>query len=648
MGQKKSNKRKKLGLTIVVLFITAILITVVLSSFVTMTMFKSYNDGILTERAHIGMKVLEDTLSDHLGVLENDYVMLTENKNFFKSFVNSDASFFSSEWSKYAQTDGDFICVVDSTGASVYQSSNYPLKEINTTAVKDGAVISGIIRDSGNIYGVYAAPIREDSVQGGVIIGIDLRDSSWLDNVKKLTDCDITIFNGAVHHATTLGSDLLGTAMPDAVKSAVIDSKGSYEGSAAIGGVNYYVAYEPLCDNTGAIVGAYFAGSESTDADMEFVSVTLASTSVAVVLVAVSAAIIFIFSKKRVIEPIRQVTVLAEEMERGQLSTTAVDYIFVNDEVGTFARKLRYTKKDLSSCISDISSILDGMAAGDFTEVPKVAYPGEFDAIKDSIMKIESDLGDTLSRMNISSDEVLTGSNQMAEGSQSLADGTTRQASAIEEISATIAEVSTQIASTAENAQKAGELSRSTESKVDQQDEQIRSMVDAMNDISETSREIEKIIKAIEDISFQTNILALNAAVEAARAGDAGKGFAVVADEVRNLATKSAEAAKSTSSLITAAIDAVGNGSEIAFSTAESMKEVKQMSTETAKLIGEIAEASQEQNESIKRINSGIEQISQVIQMNSATAEQTAASCEELSGQSKILKDQVARFKIND
>ncbi len=367
---------------------------------------------------------------------------------------------------------------------------------------------------------------------------------------------------------------------------------------------------------------------------------------VVAILATITAVVVSSLRIRKIAGPIAETAARMQAMADGDVTSPATIYK-TNDEIETMSEAAHSLVTNMSSIINDLNRVLASISNCDLTVDTNVSYPGDFEQIEQSIHSILKALNEIMAGVDVSSAEVLTGSNQMAEGSQSLADGTTRQASAIEQISATIAEVSSQIEHTAESAAEAGKLSQQTQEKVNEQDQEIQNMVAAMNEISDTSKEIEKIIKTIEDIAFQTNILALNAAVEAARAGDAGKGFAVVADEVRNLASKSAEAASSTTSLITASIDAVGKGSKIALSTAESMKEVKDMSSQTADLITDIASASAEETDSIRQITAGIEQISQVIQTNSATAEETAASCEELSGQSRLLKDQVARFKIN-
>ena len=642
---------KKLGLQIVVSTIAIVVLVIAVMLTVSVFSFRSYNDNIMLQRAVVGMQVLEDKVENVVKNLEDAYSMLKEDGDFRDAAEAADTAVLKDYMQKKLPGDEFYMVVGDENGNITYKSDNYPLKSFDYAPVSKGKTIKGIARCDGELVAMFASYVKDQDGQEFMLcLGMNMQSYAWLDEVMEISNCDATVWNWDIRYATTLirdnGERATGTDLNEDVQEAVLKKDGNYLGQHDVVDRHYYVSYQTMKDYDGNIIGAYWAGADARDADAEFGKVTAIAIIIGVVGGIAVALFIFFFCQRRVTVPLRHAEEYANEMLEGQLSSSNVNFKFAQDEVGKFVEVLRNAKEGMSGVVGDSSRILAAMANGNFTETPSVRYPGDFEDIEKNIIRIEDDLGNTLNRMNISSEEVLTGSSQMAEGSQSLADGTTRQASAIEEISASIAEVSSQIETTSKNAYKAGELSKQTEEKVLYQDGEIQNMVNAMNDISETSKKIEKIIKTIEDIAFQTNILALNAAVEAARAGEAGKGFAVVADEVRVLASKSAEAATSTTSLITASIEAVGNGVKIALSTADTMKEVRDISTRTADLISEIATASAEQNTSIRQITQGVTQIADVIQKNSATAEETAASCEELSGQSRLLKDQVSRFRI--
>jgi methyl-accepting chemotaxis protein len=229
-----------------------------------------------------------------------------------------------------------------------------------------------------------------------------------------------------------------------------------------------------------------------------------------------------------------------------------------------------------------------------------------------------------------------------------LAQGASEQASAIEQLTAAITEIAAQTKQNAFNANQANELALNARENASQGDEQMKEMLGAMEGINDSSANISKIIKVIDEIAFQTNILALNAAVEAARAGQHGKGFAVVAEEVRNLAARSASAAKETTDLIEGSIRKVQSGTKIANETAQALKKIVDGVSQAAALVGDIAVASNEQATGIAQVDQGIVQVSQVVQSNSAIAQQSAGASEELSEQAGLLKRNVAKLRIKE
>lgn len=244
------------------------------------------------------------------------------------------------------------------------------------------------------------------------------------------------------------------------------------------------------------------------------------------------------------------------------------------------------------------------------------------------------------------SGKVAVSSDQMNKIVSELSHGGAVQAGSILELQAVIEEITDQISSNTANSIKTRDSFAEVANEVQMANSQMSEMVGAMTDISAASDEINKIIKTIEDIAFQTNILALNAAVEAARAGEAGKGFTVVADEVRNLAQKSAEAAKSTTELIENSIASVERGSAIVAQAAHSLHNIADSTSVSEKLISEIAEASQQQAEAVAQVKAGIEQISGVVQANSATAQQSSHESQQVMAQAKLLDDLIGKMRV--
>ncbi|MGN0606298.1 MAG: methyl-accepting chemotaxis protein [Oscillospiraceae bacterium] len=343
------------------------------------------------------------------------------------------------------------------------------------------------------------------------------------------------------------------------------------------------------------------------------------------------------------LSPIGELHTAAKNMAEGNLNY--VPNYYGNDVLGELCSKLALTNKELKNYVDDISNNLSNIANGNFNISFNAEYVGDFTSIKKSIEDISESIASVISGINTASAQVTIGANSVAGTSSSLAVGAGEQSQSVEEMSEIADNFMLQINKNSSNAGKARVFSNQTSECVANSNSSMKELLESMQEITEMSIEIEKIVKTIDDIAFQTNILALNAAVEAARAGEAGKGFAVVADEVRNLASKSAEAAKITTTLIQNTSSAVAKGSRIANETAESLDAVTDKSEGVNHLVADISEACDMQSSEIVQVKEKLEKIANIAQKNAATAEESAAASEELSGQARMLEQLIQNFR---
>ena len=366
--------------------------------------------------------------------------------------------------------------------------------------------------------------------------------------------------------------------------------------------------------------------------------------------ISVAVSVVFgIYITRGITQPVTELEQAARAMARGEFSAVRVAYDS-RDELGSLAGDIRSMVKTLTDVLQNETYILNEMAEGNFSvhSEKDEYYIGEFEQLMRSMKKISRGLSELLLQISRSADNVAAGSEQVSSGSQNLAQGTTEQAASVEELTGMMSEISDQAYRNSRDAQEASEKAQMVKENATESSRSMQEMVKAMAEISGKSDEIRKIVKTIEDFSFQTNILALNAAVEAARAGDRGKGFSVVANEVRSLANQSSAASKSTAALIQSSLQAVENGRRIANETDNALAEVVSGIDNVSELLFHITDASSKQFDANRQVTENINLISEVVQTNSATAEECAAASEELASQAQLLKELVSHFKLAD
>jgi methyl-accepting chemotaxis protein len=304
--------------------------------------------------------------------------------------------------------------------------------------------------------------------------------------------------------------------------------------------------------------------------------------------------------------------------------------------------------KENQQLIEDIVQISQQLAQGDLCVTPQAEYKGDFVQIKNALETALTGLNNTIWQTQTVVSQVTQSVKKIRDIGQNLSSSTEQQSAAVEEVTSSLEQTDAQVKGNAENASVANQLVSNTMQVANRGQEKMKAMTQAMDAIANSSQQISKIIKVIDEIAFQTNLLALNASVEAARAGEQGRGFAVVAQEVRNLAGRSANAAQETAELIEGARHQVQQGVVIAQETANALGEIVQNVKKVRDLAAEIAAASKEQALGISQVNNAMRQTSEVVYAGSQQIDKMATMADELSQLANQLHKETARFKLRE
>lgn len=556
------------------------------------------------------------------------------------------------DYSIYVSNDDAAAHTAQSYGSYEYYGS----QDFYTQAAKSKtSVMTDPYEDQGIMMITVSYPVLyQGEVVGVIVVDIDITNFSKLYIDDEYPTMYVTIITGdSTIVYDTEGRDQTGVLLSSLRSSSDWNniSKGIAGGevfsvtATNSGGSKEYSFYYPI----NAEGSTWWSITSLYNSDMHESTVNL--VWLMIIFAAISLLVIIVFTSylvKRMLKPLNGIVSCAEQIAKGNLEfSLSIDS---KDEIGSLAIAFKKMSDTLRAIIEDMNYVLGSMAEGNFrvkTRV-EVAYIGEYRGMLEAVRGINQNLSQTLLKIDHSSEQVNAGSIQVSDSAQALSQGATEQAAAVEELAATIQEIDEKTKMSATNSDTANTLMGKVGTGIQTSNEKMKEMLVAMDDISQKSDEISKIIKTIDDIAFQTNILALNAAVEAARAGSAGKGFAVVADEVRNLAQKSADAVKSTTSLIEDTAASVANGMTIANETAKALNDIIDSTEQTVHNIQDISDAANDQAAAVTQVTTGIDQISSVVQTNAATAEESAAASKMLSSEAQNLKDLLSKFQLRD
>lgn len=382
----------------------------------------------------------------------------------------------------------------------------------------------------------------------------------------------------------------------------------------------------------------------------EYYSMLIVMVIALIVIFAVGILLIALSIKKsaaNLTKPILELNRTAQQLAAGDLDVHLK--IESEDEIGELGESIQKTVarlKEYIVYIDETAEVLAQIADGKLSIHLKNDYVGEFQKIKTALLNISSSMNEVMEGINATSDRVSVGASELASAAQLIAESSELQAASVEQLAATTNTVADHVEESHRDAEASAKETDKVTAMIEQNQEKMTMMMDAMNEIRQTSQQVVGIIQTIEEIADQTNLLSLNASIEAARAGEAGKGFAVVADEIGKLALESSKAASSTRDLIEISMEEISKGNTIATDAMNSLRDSVSAVDHVNEMIKKTAANSAVQAENMEQLRIGIDEIARGIQDNSAASQETSATSEELATRAELLNRMVQKFEL--